>query len=57
MKFINNFYNTALSIAIENGNIDIIKLLLNHKNIDNNIIMISTCIFIKFHLLLNTIYN
>lgn len=36
MKFINFFYKTLLTIAIENENIDIVRLLLACPNIDIN---------------------
>lgn len=35
------FYNTALMIAIENQNVDIVKLLLAHQRIDINFVLIS----------------
>lgn len=39
MEFIFNlFQNTALHTAVEKGNSDIIKLLLNHKSIDTNVL-------------------
>lgn len=31
------FYKTPLIIAVENGNTEIVNLLLSHKNIDLNI--------------------
>ena len=31
------FYVSPLHLAVEKGNIEIIQLLLNHKNIDANI--------------------
>lgn len=37
MKLIKRIYKTALYLAIEKGNIEIIKLLLNCENIDVNI--------------------
>lgn len=36
MKFISNFYKTALHIAVEKENLGIIKLLLIQKDIDLN---------------------
>ena len=42
------FYRTALSIAIEKGDIEIIKLLLSNPNIDPNIKLIKTH-FILFY--------
>ena len=36
MKFISNFDETALSIAIENENIDMIILLLSRDDLDIN---------------------
>lgn len=35
---INAINKTALFVAVENGNIDIVKLLLSNNNIDVNII-------------------
>lgn len=41
MKFNIYFHHYPLSIAIENGNIEIIKLLLANKDIDININIIN----------------
>lgn len=42
MKFkFNLFYNTALLIAVENENVEIINLLLENDNINPNIYRIS----------------
>lgn len=49
MKFICYVYYTALSVAIEKGNLEIIKLLLKHPNINVNSVMITFYYFIKFH--------
>ena len=43
MKFILEFYKSAVYLAIENQNHDIVKLLLENNNIDVN----DTCIFLK----------
>lgn len=45
MKFNIYFHHYPLSIAIENGNIEIIKLLLANKDIDINIINIKNINF------------
>lgn len=37
MKFIINIHNTPLHLAIKRKNIEIIKLLLNHKDININL--------------------
>lgn len=42
------FDQTALHIAIEKGNIDIVKLLLSSKDIDISIKLILIKIFISF---------
>lgn len=38
MKFFPSFYETALHAAVENENIDIVKLLMANKSIDPNIL-------------------
>lgn len=49
MKFYYFLNKTALFIAAEKGNADIVKLLLKHPKIDINMISILTIqIFIKF---------
>ena len=50
MKLINMSFNkTALHIAVENGDIEIIKLLLKYNEIDVNIPVVLRIIFlIKF---------
>lgn len=40
MKFILYFYRTALILAIEEDNVEIVKLLLACKNIDVNYLKI-----------------
>lgn len=40
MKFRKKFHKTALFLAVENNNIEIVKLLLEHKGIDVNIVII-----------------
>ena len=40
-----NFNKTALQLAIENENIDIVKLLLNKPKIDVNILWVYILIF------------
>ena len=40
MKFILKYYETALYLAVEKGNIEIIKLLLENEKIDTNILNI-----------------
>ena len=42
-SFIFLFYKTALHIAVENGNIEIVQLLLTSKKIDVNILKILFC--------------
>lgn len=37
MKFILNFYKAPLHLAVENNNIEHVKLLLNCENINVNI--------------------
>lgn len=41
MKFFLVLNETSLSIAIENNNIDIIRVLLEHPNIDINLTTIN----------------
>lgn len=49
MKLSFNIYKTPLNIAVEKGNIDIIKLLLSCKNINVNVASIpNEKILIKF---------
>lgn len=44
---INAINKTALFVAVENGNIDIVKLLLSNNNIDVNIINTIINLFFK----------
>lgn len=41
MRFEYQFHRTALCLAVEKGNIEIVKLLLSNKNIDVNLMNIS----------------
>ena len=45
------FYKTALYLAVEKENIEIIKLLLNNDKLDINIINILNIFFIKFKII------
>lgn len=54
-KFVYLFYRAPLHIAVDNQDIEIIKLLLSHKNIDVNIMTIK---FQCFHeILLKYLYG
>lgn len=44
----NSFNNTSLTLAIQNNNIEIVRLLLQHEKIDVNIPRISILFFISF---------
>ena len=48
MKLFHQFYKTALHIAVEKENIEIIKLLLTNDQIDVNTLNILKYYFIKF---------
>lgn len=51
MKFLNILINkTPICIAIENENIEIVKLLLECNNLNINLPNINFSIFIKFYL-------
>lgn len=51
MKFVHQFHRTALHIAVEKENIEIVKSLLSNNTIDVNIKSISICyLLITFQL-------
>ena len=50
-KIINSLYQTALHLAIEKENIEIIKLLLATNKLDKNILVIIITIFIALSIL------
>ena len=52
------FYKTALYLAVEKENIEIVKLLLTNDKLDINIINILNIFFIKFKIIsFNEIQN
>ena len=51
-------YKTALYLAVENENIEIIKLLLTNNRLDINVLNILYLFFLKFHnIFFNIIQN
>lgn len=46
MKLKNDFYKTALFLAVEKENVKLVKYLLMNDNIDFNIINISSLFFL-----------
>ena len=51
-------YKTALYLAVEKENIEIIKLLLNNDELDINLLNILNIFYIKFKILyFNIIHN
>ena len=48
MKYNFKFQKTALHIAVENENTDIVQILLSKPNINVNLYAINTLLFIKF---------
>ena len=45
VKFIYNVYATALSLAIEKGNLEMVQLLLSRKDIDINLTIVWIILF------------
>ena len=45
MKFLTNYNKTAFYLAVEKENIEIVKLLLNNKQIDPNITYILAALY------------
>ena len=52
MKFPSNPHKTALHMAIEKENLEIVKLLVLHPNVSINIPYIIINIYIKFQILI-----
>ena len=56
--YVNILHKTALYLAVEKENIDIVKLLLSNDNIDVNIPFILFIFYIKFKIIsFNIIQN
>ena len=57
-EIIKYFYKTALYLAVEKENIEIVKLLLNNNQLDINFLNIFNIFYIKFKIIsFNAIQN